>query len=43
MKPQKFKHISRAIDGYGVHYLDAIDECVMSQIYEYFQFSDTDG
>jgi hypothetical protein len=26
MKPQKFKHISRAIDRYGVHYLDAIDE-----------------
>ena len=26
MKPQKFKHISRAIDNHGVHHLDAIDE-----------------
>ena len=25
-KPQKFKHISRAIDKDGVHYLDALDE-----------------
>lgn len=25
-KPQKLKHISRAIDKNGVHYLDAIDE-----------------
>ena len=26
MKPQKFKHISRAIDKHGVHHLAAIDE-----------------
>ena len=26
MKPQKFKHISRAIDKDGVHHLDALDE-----------------
>jgi hypothetical protein len=25
-KPQKFKHISRAIDKHGVHHLDAIDD-----------------
>jgi hypothetical protein len=26
MKPQKFKHISRAIDKDGVHHLDALDD-----------------
>jgi len=26
MKPQNFKHISRAIDKDGVHHLDALDE-----------------
>jgi hypothetical protein len=26
MKPQTFKHISRAIDKNGVHHLDALDD-----------------